>query len=312
MRTIKSFFLFILGITLLAGCGKVTYRKTPGGMPYQIYNGKGTKKVASGNVVKVFLTYKVKDSIFFTSFGKLPDYIPISSATQPYDISEVWTSLKAGDSMIATQMMDTFIKKNPTGIPPEFKKGDRIITTVKVIDVFENDSLASIDKLKTEKDWLVKETEFISNYLSEKNISTQKTPSGAFVQIISPGTGNLIDSGNYVSVNYSGKTFAGKKIDSNTDTAFHHVGPYPFTVGAAQMIKGFDEGVQLLKPGGSAIVYIPSMLAYGSRPNPQGGIKPFDNLIFEIAIVDVKEKAPEQNPQEMPRRQMPADKPQQK
>ena len=62
------------------------------------------------------------------------------------------------------------------------------------------------------------------------------------------------------------------------------------------MIKGFDEGVQLLcKPAATAKVYIPSMLGYG-KTNPQTGIKPFENLIFEIAIVDVKDKAPEQKP----------------
>jgi FKBP-type peptidyl-prolyl cis-trans isomerase FkpA len=308
MRTIKTFIFFLFAIIMLAGCGKVSYRKTVGGMPYQLYKGKGTQQIFAGNIVKVNMKYKLKDSIYFSSFGMVPDYIPVSPTPQPYDISEVWTKLKVGDSLVATQMIDTFIKRNPTGIPPEFKKGDRIITTLKVIGIFANDSAARADEEKEQKSFLATEVEYLSKYLAGKNISAEKTPSGAFVQTINPGSGNLIDSGKYVSVNYTGTTLSGKKIDSNTDTAFHHVGPYPFTVDAQQMIKGFDEAVQLMKPGSSAKVYIPSILGYGARPQPGSGIKPFEMLVFDITIVDVKDKAPEA-PMPTPKRNV--DKPQQ-
>ncbi len=300
MRTIKNLALFLLATTFMIGCGKVTYRKTTGGMPYQVYKGKGTQKVFGGNIIKAFITYKVKDSIYFTSFGKMPDYISVNPTAQPYDISEVWTSLKVGDSVIATQMMDTFIKRNPTGMPPEFKKGDRIITTVKVVAVFTSDSAATADREKSEKEWAVSETALLAKYLADKKIAVQKTPSGAFVQITTPGTGNPIDSGKYVSVNYTGTFFSGKKFDSNIDTAFHHVGPYSFTIGAKEMIQGFDEAVGLMKVGGTARVYVPSMLGYGARPNPQSGIKPYENLIFDIEVVDVKDKRPEEKSVQMP------------
>jgi FKBP-type peptidyl-prolyl cis-trans isomerase len=293
MRTIKNLVLFFLATALLAGCGKVAYRKTAGGMPYQLYKGKGSQKVFAGNVLKVNLSYKVKDSVYFSSFGKIPVYMPVNAESQPYDISEIMTTLKIGDSIVATQMMDTFIKRSPQSIPPEFKKGDRIITTLKVLGIFTNDSAARADEEKENKILLASEIEYLSKYLAGKNISAEKTPSGAFVQVINPGSGNLIDSGKYVSVNYTGTTLSGKKFDSNTDTAFHHVGPYPFTVDTKQMIQGFDEGVQLMKMGGSAKVYIPSMLAYGARPQPGSGIKPFETLVFDITIVDVKDKAPE-------------------
>lgn len=292
MRTIKTLVLFFLATALLAGCGKVAYRKTAGGMPYQLYKGKGTQKIFAGNIIKVNLSYKVNDSVYFSSFGKIPAYMQINPEEQPYDVSEVWTKLNVGDSIVATQMMDTFIKRNPS-MPPEFKKGDRIITNAKVLAVFTSDSAARADEEKENKVLLASEIEYLSKYLAGRNISAEKTPSGAFVQVINPGSGNLIDSGKYVSVNYTGTTLAGKKFDSNTDTAFHHVGPYPFTVHTRQMIQGFDEGVQLMKMGGSAKVYVPSMLAYGSRPQPGSGIKPFENLVFDITIVDVKDKAPE-------------------
>jgi FKBP-type peptidyl-prolyl cis-trans isomerase FkpA len=294
MGTTKHIFYFLLAATLLAACNKVTYRKTTGGMPYQLHKGKGTQNIVSGNIVKASLRYKIKDSIYFSNFETVPVYIPVLPNSQPYDISELWTKLKVGDSVIATQMMDTFIKRNPTGYNPKFKKGDRFVTTIKVLAIFESDSASEADRLKTENEWAPKEIQLLEKYLSDNKISAQKTPSGAYVQIKNPGTGDQIDSGKYVTVNYTGTTFSGLKFDSNVDSAFGHVGPYGFVVNSGQMIKGFDEAVQFMKPGSSAKVYIPSMIAYGGRPNPQGGIQPYQNLIFDIEIVEVKDKRPEE------------------
>lgn len=296
MRTIKKITLMLFAAAFLAGCGKVTYRKTAGGMPYQVYKGNGTQQVVVGNTLKVNVSYKVKDSIYISTFGGFPIYIPVSNQTQPYDISEVWTSLKLGDSIIATQMMDTFIKRNPQGMSPEFKKGDKIITIIKVLGIFATDSAAKLDEMKTAQEWTVKEAAELGKYIADKKIDAVKTPSGVYIQTITPGTGSSVDSGKYVLVNYTGTSFSGKKFDSNTDTAFHHVGPYGFTANARQMIPGFDEAVMLMKVGGKARVYIPSMQGYRGAPNPQSGIKPYENLIFDLEIVDVKDKAPEEKP----------------
>jgi len=182
----------------------------------------------------------------------------------------------------------------PGQIPPQFKKGDRILTYVKILGIFTNDSAKSVDEEKVRTAFAQNEIQAVEAFVKSKNISTVKTPSGAFVEIINPGTGNLIDSGKYVSVNYTGTTFEGKKFDSNTDSAFNHVQPLSFTVGTGQMIKGFDEAMKFLKPGGSAKVYMPSMLGYGAAPPPGSTvIKPYENLIFEFTVTDVKDKAPE-------------------
>jgi hypothetical protein len=64
--------------------------------------------------------------------------------------------------------------------------------------------------------------------------------------------------------------------------------------------------------GGSAKVYVPSMLGYGGRPQPGSGIKPYENLVFDITIVDVKDKAPEQPMPVMPKQNIKVDAPQPK
>ena len=295
MSTIKNLFLFLFAGVLLVSCNKATYKKSKGGMPYQLFKGKDTQQVKAGDIIKLQFTQKIKDSVYFTTIGGLAEYRKVNpEQVMPYDISEIWTTLRVGDSLVTTQMMDTFIKRDPARIPPQFKKGDKIMSYVKIIAVFTSDSAAQADYEKMTKDLQAGEIKTIEKYLADKKITAQKTPSGAYVEIINPGTGNLIDSGNNISVNYTGTSWSGKKFDSNVDSAFGHVGPAPFVVGAVGQgasIKGFDEGMKFLRLGAKAKFYIPSMLGYGGNPSSPN-IKPFENLIFDIEILDVQEGAP--------------------
>jgi FKBP-type peptidyl-prolyl cis-trans isomerase len=295
MNSIKK-ILFVALVGLAAGvtlvsCSKAKYKKTAGGMPYQLFEGKDTQFVRAGDFIKIQFTQKIKDSTYFTTVGTLPQFQQVSDRQTPYDLSELWTMLKVGDSVVATQMLDTFINRNPQNIPPQFKKGDKIISYIKILAVYKSDSAARAEYDKVNKDWLASEIKTIEQYLADKKITAQKTPSGAYVEILNPGTGPIVDSGNYVSVNYTGTSWSGKKFDSNVDTAFHHIGAYPFVVGTGAMIKGFDEAVELMHPGGKARAYIPSILAYGGQPGSPL-IKPYEMLIFDIEVVDVKDKMP--------------------
>ena len=292
MNTVKNLLIMVFAAAILVSCGKATYKKTPGGMPYKVFEGKDTQKVRIGDYIKVQLEIKVNDSVVNTT-GKLPTYIQVNASTQPYDLSELWTKLSLGDSVIATQMIDTFMKRNPENFPPQFKKGDRVITHLKILGVFANDSLVRIVDEKGKKALAVVEIAEIEKYLADKKITAQKTPSGAFVEITNPGTGNLADTGNYVTVNYTGTSWSGKRFDSNTDTAFQHVAPYSFVAGIGRMSKGFDEAILLLRKGGKGKIYVPSLLGYGGQPGTPL-IKPYEHLIFDIELVDIKDKAPDQ------------------
>ena len=294
MNTIKNLLLFLFAGILLVSCSKATYKKTKGGMPYQLFKGKDTQQIKTGDFIKIQITQKIKDSVYFTTAGGLPQYQQISDQQLPYDISELWTSLKVGDSVVTTQMMDTFIKRDPQRIPPQLKKGDKIITYIKILAAFKSDTAARADYEQGNKDWLAGEVKTIEKFLADKKITAQKTPSGAYVEIINAGTGNLIDSGKYISARYTGTSWSGKKFDSNRDSSFGHTDPLSFVVGSTgpgSMIKGFDEGVRFLGLGGKAKVYVPSLLGYGASPSTPL-IKPYENLIFEIEITDIKDKAP--------------------
>jgi FKBP-type peptidyl-prolyl cis-trans isomerase len=295
MKISRMNVLLMLGLVALAACGeKASHHKTPGGLAYQVYEGKGGDTIYKGSFLKLHVTQKINDSVYFSSADKMPVYIMVTEP-QMYDVSEIWTRVRVGDSIVAVQMMDTFIKRNPASVPPHLRNGDKIYTYARILDVFATDSLKELDKKKTEAEYLASEIRFIEKYLADKKIQAQKTPSGVYVEVINPGTGEQVKSRNYVSVNYTGRTFDGVTFDSNTDSTFNHVEPLSFTVDNEEMIKAFDEAVKVLRKGAKARFYIPSMLAYADRPSSPL-IKPYDKLIFEIEVTDVQASAPATEP----------------
>lgn len=291
MKTTRLFILLLSSAALVTSCHKVGYKKTPGGMPYQLFKGSG-KKINVGNIIKYNVQYKINGESVFTTYDKMPDYAPVRPESQTYDIAEIWTKLNVGDSVITTQMIDTFIKRAPGSIPSKYKNGDRLVSYYKIIAVFNSDSAVSVDQNMERNNFIARETAELEKYAAGKKIQTVRSPGGVLLQITNPGTGNLIDSGKYVSVDYTGVTLDGRKFDSNVDTAFHHVQPLSFSVGDPNMIVGFTEALKMLRLGATAKIFIPAMLAYGPQP-PQGSIlKPFDALIFDLTVTAVRDSAP--------------------
>ena len=101
------------------------------------------------------------------------------------------------------------------------------------------------------------------------------------------GDGATAKAGNKVSVNYTGWLYEngdkGKKFDSSLDRGQ----PFQFTLGAKQVIAGWDEGVAGMKVGGKRTLTIPPELGYGARGAP-GAIPPNSTLIFDVELLQVQ------------------------
>jgi FKBP-type peptidyl-prolyl cis-trans isomerase len=110
------------------------------------------------------------------------------------------------------------------------------------------------------------------------------TPSGLIIHDTVLGTGKGAVAGQAVSVHYTGWLFhggeRGKKFDSSKDRGQ----PFGFALGAGQVIKGWDEGVQGMKIGGSRTLTIPPELGYGAR-GAGGVIPPNATLIFDVELL---------------------------
>jgi peptidylprolyl isomerase len=124
--------------------------------------------------------------------------------------------------------------------------------------------------------------------LTPKPGSMITTASGLQYQDEVVGTGTTAKTGQNVSVNYIGKLTNGTTFDSNTDPAFGHVQPFTFTLGAGQVIKGWDEGVAGMRVGGKRKLVIPANLAYGSQEVGGGVIPANSTLVFEVELLGVQ------------------------
>jgi len=109
------------------------------------------------------------------------------------------------------------------------------------------------------------------------------TASGLKYLEIKEGTGSSPQTGQMVTVHYTGTLTDGKKFDSSVDRNQ----PFQFQIGVGQVVKGWDEGVMSMKIGGKRKLIIPPELGYGSR-GAGGVIPPNATLIFEVELISVK------------------------
>jgi len=130
-----------------------------------------------------------------------------------------------------------------------------------------------------------KDDQLLQDYFKKNKIKATKLPSGLYYSVSKKGDGPMMQKGKKVNMNYTGMTMDGQKFDSNIDPDFHHVQPFEFTLGVGQVIKGWDEGIQMLQKGSKGTLYIPSGLAYGAQ-SPSPKIPANSILIFDVEVVD--------------------------
>jgi FKBP-type peptidyl-prolyl cis-trans isomerase len=100
------------------------------------------------------------------------------------------------------------------------------------------------------------------------------------------GEGEVAKAGDVVSMNYTGRLENGTVFDSNVDPKFNHVQPFEFTLGAGQVISGWDKGIVGMKVGEKKTLTIPPEDGYGA--SGQGPIPPNATLIFDVELLAIK------------------------
>jgi peptidylprolyl isomerase len=114
-------------------------------------------------------------------------------------------------------------------------------------------------------------------------LDTVRMQSGLRFVKVESGNGVKAEQGKYVSVHYTGYLLDGKKFDSSVERGE----PIEFQLGRGMVIKGWEEGIELMHVGDKMRFIIPSELAYGEKGAP-GAIPPNATLIFDCELVDVQ------------------------
>jgi FKBP-type peptidyl-prolyl cis-trans isomerase FkpA len=112
------------------------------------------------------------------------------------------------------------------------------------------------------------------------------TATGLQYEDTSEGSGAEASAGQVVSVHYTGWLYNDGVLGAKFDSSKDRNDPFEFGLGAGQVIRGWDEGVQGMKVGGTRRLVIPPALGYGTR-GAGGVIPPNATLLFEVELLGV-------------------------
>ncbi len=113
-------------------------------------------------------------------------------------------------------------------------------------------------------------------------MTEKMTDSGLKYEDTIEGEGEVAEAGQNVSVHYTGWLTDGSKFDSSKDRNQ----PFQFPLGGGRVIRGWDEGVQGMKVGGTRKLTIPPQLGYGAT-GAGGVIPPNATLVFEVELLSI-------------------------
>jgi FKBP-type peptidyl-prolyl cis-trans isomerase len=116
---------------------------------------------------------------------------------------------------------------------------------------------------------------------NKKKEGVKTTSSGLQYKVLKEGTGAQPKATDTVTVNYRGTLINGKEFDSSYQRG------QPATFPLNGVIKGWTEGLQLMKQGAKYQLFVPPNLAYGERAAGPD-ITPNSTLIFEVELLEVK------------------------
>ena len=133
----------------------------------------------------------------------------------------------------------------------------------------------------------------VGNHNCTLNLSDgQVSASQSWTIVVSPAAGGGAEatSGRRVVVHYTGWLYepsAADKKGAKFDSSRDRNEPFEFSLGAGEVIRGWDEGVKGMKVGGKRVLTIPPEMGYGAR-GAGGVIPPNATLLFEVELLDVR------------------------
>jgi FKBP-type peptidyl-prolyl cis-trans isomerase len=284
LRIISVIFLFT---ALIYGCknsNDVKFQTADNGVRYKFYvHNEDSTGVKRYDIVEVIMNYRTKDTMLYNGAGR-----PIPFQINPVydgDLMDGIMMMNVGDSATFVLDAEEFYKNmmNTQEVPEEIGDNKDLFFDIKLISVQSETDQMKAERLANEsrRDG---ELPAIERFLKENHYDdVQPTESGLYYIEVKEGTGKQAVAGKKVKVHYTGTFLNGEKFDSSYDRDE----PIEFTLGVGQVIRGWDEGIAMMKEGGKAKLIIPSKLGYGAQP--RGSIKAYSPLFFEVELIKVED-----------------------
>jgi len=277
----RKFTLVVLGCLLLAACGNKYkgFKKTGNGLYYRFLVENSTRRVPESDDV-IFLEMSIRTEMDSVVIPPKQIQTMMQASRFKGDVYEALSIMHEGDSAEFIINAKKYFEIYNYGQIPNFVKNDEMMLWFTIrIDAIQTRQQY---QMKLIEDRLVAEKKSIEDYLTANNITVAPQPSGLYYIEIKEGKGKYPTNGKNVKVHYTGKLLDGTVFDSSIGGD-----PFPFPLGKGRVIKGWDEGIALMKKGGRAILLIPSHLAYGEN-GAGGSIPPYSPLLFEVELIDTE------------------------
>jgi FKBP-type peptidyl-prolyl cis-trans isomerase len=285
-RIIFTINLFLIaGLGLSASAQDLTgFSKTSNGLYFRIFKtSTDTVTPRTGDYVEFDMIYSGKshgkDSVFFNSQkqenpGPVRFFLPRSGFRG--DLNEGISMLSKGDSGVFLVNADSLIfktfrmKNRPQGIDSNGYFSFQI----------------HLLSFQTPESMIFREEADLRKYVTDNNITVKPNSMGLYIIETQQGTGSRIDTGSIVKMNYKVSLLDGKALFSSYDRPE----PVRFECGKKVDTPGFEMAVMTLKKGSKARFIVPSSLAFG-RKGSGILVAPYQSLIYDVEILDVKTKA---------------------
>jgi len=297
----KKIIFGAFALLSIAACN-VNYEKTPSGLVYKIFPGKGGEKLQVGKLVKynvdfILTNRQGKKDTSLNGSPARPGYIEVDTSKRyEYSFVEILPKLSVGDSAVVVLSVDSLKKKNQ--IDPNdntlFVKGSSIQCRLKILKTFKDQNEAITDYQSEIDKENKNEIKSVEDYMAKKGIKGAiKTKSGAYVVIDNAGDQTQkADTGKVAVIKYKGYLQSnGEVFDTNFDSSKGHAEPLSFIVGKQPIIPAWEEALPYFAKGSSGKIFVPAFLGYGAQGRPPV-IPPDANLIFDIQVVDVQNAPP--------------------
>ena len=255
---------------------------TPSGYKYTVHQSTGGAVPNIGDFVFFHAQIRNGDQVMHTSRdqGSSPR-IQISDPElnrRPSPVEEILRFMAEGDSVTVEIFLDTLENK-----PRGFENASYMLYDVVCMDIKTEAEIEAEKEVARAREAEVAAlvTDLAGKYTNgELADQLQSTESGLKYIIHEEGTGELPELGKNASVHYYGALTNGQMFDNS----FSRGSEFVFPLGAGQVIRGWDEGIALLKKGSKATLFIPAELGYGATGSPPR-IPAGAELIFYIEVL---------------------------